>query len=190
MHSAVLESVCRVFGTRRLYSKPLQSNLVPSMFTVNGSPVRLLFVSRNRDLCELYESLFEAFGCVMAVAHSGKAAVEIAESYRPHAVYMSLELGDMRGAELGITLRKIDVARDIVLVAVTGHSPRIIAKYGLCVGFDTYVTMPVSLPQLILPLAGIANITANLAVSAVAQEAQPTPESQAYAAFRGVILGR
>ena len=126
----------------------------------------------------------------MEVAHSGKAAAAIAETYRPHAVYMSLELGDMRGAELGITLRRLDLSRDIVLVAVTGHTPRIIAKYGLCVGFDRYITMPVSLPQLILPLAGIVNITANLAVSAVAQEAQPTLESQAYAAFRDVILGR
>jgi CheY-like chemotaxis protein len=166
------------------------SNLVPSMFTVNRSPVRLLFVSQNHDLCELYKSLFGAFGCVMAVAHSGKEALAIAETYRPHAVYMSLALGDMRGAELGLTLRRLDLSRDIVLVAVTGHSPQSIAKNGLCVGFDRCITMPVSLPQLILPLAGIINITANLAVSAVVQKSQPTLESQAYAAFRDVILGR
>jgi two-component system OmpR family response regulator len=160
------------------------------MFTVNRSPVRLLFVSQNRDLCELYKSLFEAFGCVMAVAHSGKEAAAIAETYRPHAVYMSLSLGDMRGAELGLKLRRLDLSRDIVLVAVTGHTPQTIAKDGLCVGFDRCITMPVSLPQLILPLAGIANITANLAVSAAVQEAQPTLESQAYTIFRNTILGQ
>jgi two-component system OmpR family response regulator len=160
------------------------------MFTVNRSPVRLLFVSQNRDLCELYKSLFEAFGCVMAVAHSGKEAAAIAETYRPHAVYMSLSLGDMRGAELGLKLRRLDLSRDIVLVAVTGHTPQTIAKDGLCVGFDRCITMPVSLPQLILPLAGIANITANLAVSAAVQEEQPTLESQAYTIFRNTILGQ
>jgi CheY-like chemotaxis protein len=165
-------------------------NLVPSMFTVNRSPVRLLFVSRNRDLCELYQALFKMFGCVVAVAHSGEEAVAIAETYRPHAVYMSLELGDVRGIELGATLRKLDVCRDLVLVALTGHSPKIVARHGLSVGFDRCITVPVSLHQLIFPLAEIPNITASMAVSAVLQEAQPTPESQAYTAFRQIVVGR
>jgi CheY-like chemotaxis protein len=160
------------------------------MFTVNRSPVRLLFVSQISDICSLYESLFETFGCVVAVAHSGQEALSIAETFRPHAVYMSLELGDMRGSELCVLLRKLDVTGDVVLVAVTGHARRTIARDGLAEGFDQCITVPVSLHQLILPLAGISNITASMAVSVVAQEAQPTPESQAYTAFRNLILGR
>lgn len=160
------------------------------MFTVNQSPLRLLLVSQNHEICELYQCVFETFGCVVAVAHSGKEALAIAETYRPHVVYMSLELGDMRGTKLCITLRKLNLTRDIVLVAITGHSLQTIIKGDLAAGFDRCLTVPVSLHDIILPLAEIANITASVAVSAVSQEQQPTPESQAYTAFRHVILGR
>ena len=160
------------------------------MFTVNRLPVRLLFVSQNPDICGIYECLFESFGCVVAVAHSGHQALAIAETFQPHAVYMSLELGDMRGMDLCVSLRNLDPKLDAVLVAVTGYSRRTIATDRLATGFDWCVTVPVDLHQLILPLAGIENITASLAVTAVAQEAQLTPESQAYAAFRNVILGQ
>lgn len=171
-------------------SKPFKANLVPSMFTVNRSPLRLLFVNQVADICSVYETLFETFGCVVAVAHSGKMALSLAETFQPHAIYMSLELGDMRGSELCVLLKKLDITRDVVLVAVTGHARRTVAQNGLCVGFDHCIMLPVSLLRLILPLASIPNITANLVVSAVTQEAQPTPESQAYAAFREIILGR
>lgn len=160
------------------------------MFTVNRSPVRILFVSQNPDICRIYECLFETFGCVIAVAHSGDQALATAETFQPHAVYMSLELGDMRGMELCVSLRNLNGMRNAVLVAVTGYSRRTIATDDLAARFDRCVTVPVSISQLILPLAGIANITASKAVSAVVQEAQPTPESQAYIAFRNVILGR
>lgn len=160
------------------------------MFTVNRSPVRILFVSQNPDICGIYECLFEMFGCVIAVAHSGDQALAIAKTFQPHAVYMSLELGDMRGIELCVSLRNLDGTRDAVLVAVTGYSRRTIATDDLAAGFDRCVTVPLSIRQLILPLAGIANITASTAVSAVVQEAQPTPESKAYIAFRNIILGR
>lgn len=160
------------------------------MFTVNRLPVRLLFVSQNRDICDIYRYVFERFGCVVAVAYSGKEAVEIAETHQPHAAYMSLELGDMRGKDLGIKLRRLDATRDVVLVAVTGHAHRTIAVDGLDAGFDYCITVPVSFPQLIFPLARIPNINASAAVSAVLQEAQPTLESQAYTAFRNTLLGR
>ena len=160
------------------------------MLTVNRSPVRILLVSQNPDICGIYECLFETFGCVIAVAHSGNQALAIAETFLPHAVYMSLELGDMQGTELCVSLHNLDATRDAVLIAVTGYSHRTIATDDLTAGFDRCVTVPVSIRQLILPLAGIANITASTAVSAVVQEAQPTSESKAYTAFRNIILGQ
>ena len=130
------------------------------------------------------------YGCVTAVAHSGNEALAIAKTFQPHAVYMSLELGDMQGMELCISLRNLDTTRDLVLVAVTGYSRRTLATDGLAAEFDQCVTVPADIRQLIVPLAGIANITASLVVSAVVQEAKPTPESQAYTAFRNVFLSQ
>jgi CheY-like chemotaxis protein len=160
------------------------------MLTVNRAPVRILLVNPNNDFGEVYQCLFEMFGCVVEFAKTGNDALLVSETFRPHAIYMSLKLGDMTGMELAMTLRKFEIKPRAVLVALTGYPQAVSVAKGLAAVFDHYLPVPAGLPELFLPLAKIPNLVANDAVSIVLQHAQPTPESQAYTAFRNVIVGR
>jgi CheY-like chemotaxis protein len=73
------------------------------MLTVNRAPVRILLVNPNNDFGEVYQCLFEMFGCVVEFAKRGNDALLVSETFRPHAIYMSLRLGDMTGMELAMT---------------------------------------------------------------------------------------
>lgn len=159
------------------------------MLTANSAPIRILLVNPNHDVSEVYRSLFEMFDCIVELAQSGNDTLLVFDTFRPHAVYMSLTLGDMSGMALATRLRKFNVTPCAVLVALTGFPQRVSVANGQAAVFDHYLVVPVGVPELFLPLAKIPNLVAHDAVSAVFQNAQPTSESQAYTAFRDIIFG-
>jgi len=159
------------------------------MVKVSGFPVRILFVDRNTELRDLYQELFALYGCNIESVRTGEEAIALVETYRPQAVYASLMLEGMNGLELATRLRKLDITRDVVLVALTGYLQQGIEAICRQAGFDFFLLKPTSIHNLILPLAGIPDLAANEAIRALAQDAKKSSEYRAYAAFRSSILG-
>lgn len=158
------------------------------MLTVNRTPVRVLLVNESDEIGELYKQLFAIYGRVVELARNGERAVAVAQTFRPHAVYISADLEDVAGAELATKLRALSVTRNAVLVALSGYRTYAIDAIARAAGIDWCLVKPVGLYRLFRPLAGIDGVVANEAVSAVLQQAQPTDESKAYAAFRSSVL--
>jgi len=158
------------------------------MFTVNGVSVRIIFIDRSSDLREVYQHLFEEFGCIVESVPTGEEALALAETFQPHAIYTSLVLDGMDGCELARQVRELDTTPRAMLVAMTGYSGRSIEQDCLKAGFDRHLPKPAGLYKLLLPLASIPGITADRKHSALRPESRISDDC-AYAAFRRAILG-
>lgn len=159
------------------------------MPTGTQSRIRILFVERSDELREVYREIFTTIGCTVELVQTGAEAISAVQASRPHAVYSSLVLEDMSGLALATQLRKLDVMREVVLVALTGYAMDRIETRAREAGFDYYLLKPVGFFKLILPLASLPRHRAAQAVSAVLQHATEMPEAQAYAVFRRAITG-
>jgi DNA-binding NtrC family response regulator len=80
----------------------------------------VLVVEDNMDMAEIYRLTLEEFGYTVLMAHSGKDARQILNSYRPQAVVMDLTIPD------GVTgllsaLETVPEHQDTKLIIVSGH---------------------------------------------------------------------
>lgn len=156
---------------------------------MNNPLLRVLFVERDKELRQLYRTLFEVYGCEAELVRTGEEAITMATEFKPHAVYASLILDGMTGLELATRLRRLDFMRDAVLVALTGYAEGNIEAIVENAGFNYYLLKPVSLHKLLVPLMAVPGILLNEVLKTAIDEAKQTAESHAYAEFRMKVTG-
>jgi DNA-binding response OmpR family regulator len=107
-----------------------------------GERERILVVEDDQDLCSLLCELLTSESYRTEAVHSGGAAVEKVNSWKPDAVVLDVMLPEMNGFEV---CRKLKFRRDtnlIPVVMLTALDNQESRNYGLRVGANRYLTKP------------------------------------------------
>lgn len=144
-------------GTTDLIGATTAATVSPS--PVRGGPPmtqesrRALVVEDEHQLSDVLARVLRRDEWDVRTAASGAAALEIAASFRPHAVILDIGLPDMDGHDVLRRLRVLDPAVSVLfLTARDAVADRI---GGILAGADDYVTKPFSLDEVAARLRGL-----------------------------------
>jgi two-component system OmpR family response regulator len=119
----------------------------------DGSPLHVLVVDDEVNIAELVGMALRYEGWDVSLAHTGRSAVETAQTVRPDAVVLDMMLPDFDGMEV---LRKLRAnTPDVPVVFLTARDAVEDRVAGLTAGGDDYVTKPFSLEELVARLRGL-----------------------------------
>jgi PAS domain S-box-containing protein len=117
---------------------------------------RILAVDDNQAALSTLSLLLEILGDEVRMAQDGQEAIQAAEDFRPHAVFMDLGMPKMDGFEAARRIREQPWGRDMLLVAVTGWGRDEDRRRTKEVGFDCHLVKPVEPTALKDVLAAVA----------------------------------
>jgi CheY-like chemotaxis protein/anti-sigma regulatory factor (Ser/Thr protein kinase) len=109
---------------------------------------RILIADDNRDAAESLAMLLEMAGHEVRVAHLGKAALSVAQMFRPDTALLDIGMPDMSGYEVAESLRREPWAAGMRLIALTGWGQDSDRRRALEAGFDYHLIKPVDPDQL------------------------------------------
>jgi PAS domain S-box-containing protein len=115
-----------------------------------SSRCRVLVVDDDDAVADSMSMLLQINDHDVRVAASGKAALEIARSFRPQVVLLDIGLQGMDGYEVARQLRA-EQGEDICLIAVTGYGDEEARSRSVAAGFDRHLVKPVP-PDIIFEL--------------------------------------
>jgi CheY-like chemotaxis protein len=104
--------------------------------------LRILVVDDHRTSAEILGILLRRLGHQVETANDGKAALGVAESFRPEIALLDLVLPDMDGHEVSRRLREMDFP--VRVLALSGRPP----DQQPCDAIDEHLMKPVSLEAL------------------------------------------
>lgn len=93
---------------------------------------------------KLFTELLSLLGCRHVVATNGKDALELAREHRPHLIALDIGLPEMSGTEVVKALCADPELMHTPVIAVTAHAMRGDEAQFLAMGFDAYVSKPIS----------------------------------------------
>lgn len=125
----------------------------PELLRRDGSPVRVLVVDDESNLCELLSMALKYEGWDVRTAPDGLAAVTAARSFDPDVVVLDMMLPDIDGLEVLRRLRALDA--DVPVLFLTAKDAVEDRVVGLTAGGDDYVTKPFSLEEVVARLRGL-----------------------------------
>lgn len=103
--------------------------------------LRILIVDDHRSSAEVLSMLLQRLGHRVETADNGKAALGLAERFKPEIALLDLVLPDMDGYEVSRRLREMDFP--IRLLALSGYPPD-----DRSAAFDEHLMKPISLDSL------------------------------------------
>lgn len=115
---------------------------------------KVLVVDDNIDSAVTLAALLGSFGHDTRVAHSGRSALDITETFRPDVVILDIGMPEMDGYETARQLRARHGSRAIRLIALTGWVDSGDRGRAEGRGFDAYVVKPSDLGTLVQLIAG------------------------------------
>ena len=110
---------------------------------VTRAGLKILVVDDNRDAADSCAMLLELSGHHVQTAYTGRRALELAETFRPHAVLLDIGLPDLDGYELARQIRAAPWGRDVILIAVTGWGQEDDRRRAFEAGCDHHLTKPI-----------------------------------------------
>ena len=110
---------------------------------VTGAEFKILVVDDNRDAADSCAMLLELSGHHVQTAYTGRRALELAETFHPHAVLLDIGLPDLNGYELARQIRAAPWGRDVILIAVTGWGQEDDRRRAFEAGCDHHLTKPI-----------------------------------------------
>ena len=111
---------------------------------MNGSPIRrILVVDDSEDSADAMAMLLGSMGHETQTAADGIAAVQLAETFRPHVILMDIGMPRMDGLEAARAIRTYGWGRDVVIIALSGWGRTIDIEEAKEAGCDLHLTKPV-----------------------------------------------
>ena len=105
--------------------------------------MKVLIVEDHVDAREMLMTLLELQGMETQGAATGLEAVDMIQTWRPDAAVIDFVLPDIDGCELARRVRNQLERRDMVLMALTGHSDERAAAAAAEAGFDHFFVKPI-----------------------------------------------
>ena len=109
-----------------------------------NSGCRILVVDDNVDAADTLVSLLKLLGFHAYATYDGQEAVLLAKVLQPHLVILDINMPGMDGFETAASIRETEVSQRPYLVALTGSEADLDPVLATCMGFDRFVTKPVS----------------------------------------------
>jgi PAS domain S-box-containing protein len=106
--------------------------------------LKILLVDDNRDAADTCAMLLESSGHIVQTAYTGRQALELARTFRPHALLLDIGLPDIDGYKLAQQVRATPWGRKAMLVAVTGYGQEQDRLRAVAAGFDQHLVKPIS----------------------------------------------
>jgi two-component system CheB/CheR fusion protein len=113
-----------------------------------GAVRRVLVVDDNEDVTGTVSEVVRMIGHEVETAHSGPAALNIAEAFHPDVVLLDIGMPGMNGYEVARALRARPHGHEVMLVAVTGWGQPQDVATAKDAGFDHHVVKPAGLATL------------------------------------------
>jgi CheY-like chemotaxis protein len=110
---------------------------------------RILVVDDFRDSVDGLVMLLELLGHRVRAAYDGRAALAIADEWRPDVAILDIAMPGMDGYELARRLRAKHPGRGILLIALTGFGGDDHRRRAMEAGFDHYFVKPVAIDILV-----------------------------------------
>ena len=133
-------------------SDTVGSVLIPEPSVVRQEPgTRILVVDDNMDAAEAMKRWLELEGHVVAVAHDGSEALDVAEGFAPRLVLLDLGLPVMNGYEVAEEMRRRKLCADAIVAAVSGYGQERDRERARDAGIVHYFVKPVD-PRDLRPL--------------------------------------
>jgi len=114
---------------------------------------RILVVDDNRDSADSLALLLGLHGHETRAVYDGMAAVETAESFRPHMLLLDRGLPILNGIEACRRIREQSWGKEMVIVALTGWGQEEDRRKSKEAGFDEHLVKPVDNATLLQLLA-------------------------------------
>jgi CheY-like chemotaxis protein len=102
----------------------------------------VLIVDDSDDAAWALAALLQSYGYDVHVAHTGQRAVELAERFRPAAIFLDLAMPEMDGFETALRIRGRSWGKQIVLCALTAFDSPEFRERSNEVGINRYLTKP------------------------------------------------
>jgi PAS domain S-box-containing protein len=104
---------------------------------------RVLVADDNRDAADALAMLLELAGHEVRVAHGGRAALSLAQTFRPDVAVLDIGMPELNGYEVAKELRREPWGARMFLVALTGWGQDDDRQRAKDAGFDRHLTKPV-----------------------------------------------
>jgi CheY-like chemotaxis protein len=104
---------------------------------------RVIVADDNRDAADALAMLLELSGHEVRVAHGGRAALSLAQTFRPDVAILDIGMPDLSGYDVAAQLRREPWGGAIVLIALTGWGRDDERQRATAAGFDQHMTKPV-----------------------------------------------
>ncbi len=119
--------------------------MVVSGWGVTDRPI-VVVIEDDPSICELLELYLSREGCLVHIAASGAAGVELVQTKLPALVVLDLMLPDLSGFEVLKAIRRSSQVPVVILTARDAEQDKIL---GLELGADDYVVKPFSPGELV-----------------------------------------
>jgi len=109
---------------------------------------RILIVDDSRDGGESLSLLLGVMGAEVSLVHSGWAALQAVETFRPDAVVLDIGMPGMDGYEVARRIRADSLNRGMLLIALTGWGQDEDRQRSAAAGFNHHLVKPADIDQL------------------------------------------
>jgi signal transduction histidine kinase/CheY-like chemotaxis protein len=109
---------------------------------------RILIVDDSRDGGESLAMLLRVLGAEVALAHSGRSALECVDTFRPDVVLLDIGMPGMDGYEVARRIRANPANRSMSLIALTGWGQDEDRRRSVAAGFNHHLVKPADIEQL------------------------------------------
>jgi len=109
---------------------------------------RILIVDDSRDGGESMAMLLRVLGAEVALAHSGRHALECVDAFKPDVVLLDIGMPGMDGYEVARRIRANPANRNMSLIALTGWGQDEDRRRSVAAGFDHHLVKPADIEQL------------------------------------------
>jgi len=114
---------------------------------------RILIADDNEDSADSLGLLLQIMGNDTREVYDGQAALEAAGEFRPEVVLLDIGMPKLNGLETARKLRKLEWAKGIILIALTGWGQEEDVRRSSEAGFNHHMTKPVDTAALMKLLA-------------------------------------
>ncbi len=119
---------------------------------------RILVADDNEDAANSVAMLLQLSGHDVRVVHGGRAALSMAETFRPDIALLDIGMPELNGYELAKALRREPWGAGISLIAVTGWGQERDRKRAMDAGFDKHLTKPIDPSTLEAVLSNLRDV--------------------------------
>jgi CheY-like chemotaxis protein len=88
----------------------------------DGRPLKVLVVDDHDGVLEILEEIFEEWGCLVTIARSGGAAVDVVGAEPQDLVFMDVVMPGMNGVEAMRAIRGVAPRVPVVLMTANPHT--------------------------------------------------------------------